>query len=253
MSRPPRFNVLNIGVDPLGFQPAVDAIFEWIAAARRSYISLCNAYTIITAYDDPAMAKVVNEAGMSLCDGKPLVWYAHLRGYPQAQRVYGPDLMLAVCDQGQAKNTRHFLYGASQTVLDALVADLKKRYPRINIVGAISPPYRALGEPEEMEMADKINAAQPDCVWVSLGTPKQDLWIGRNRPRLNAAVLFPVGAAFDFHSGAVKQAPKWIREGGFEWLYRLLTQPRRLARRYLIHTPRFLWLLLLQHLGVKKF
>lgn len=253
MNVPPKFAVLNVGVNPVAFQQTLDVLFDWISCREKKYLSLCNAYTVTEAYDAPQVGQVINGSDLAVADGMPLVWLAHALGHARAERIYGPDLMLALCDQGQPRGVRHYFYGATPDVLVQLSERLLARFPALEIAGSYAPPFRALTEQEELEIAEKINAAQPDVIWVSLGTPKQDLWIGRNRPRLNAALMVPVGAAFDFHSGRKPQAPTWMRRSGLEWVFRLLSEPRRLWRRYLIHTPRFAGLVFLQKLGLKKF
>ncbi len=173
------------------------------------------------------------------------MWIGRLHGY-RVERVYGPDLMLELCAYGQKYNYRHFFYGGAPGVPELLASKLQARYPGLQVVGTYSPPFRQLSPEEELEIARLINTAAPDIVWVGLGTPKQDYWVGRFSRLLEAPALIAVGAAFDFHSGRIKQAPRWIQRSGFEWLFRLLQEPRRLWRRYIIGNPRFIWLLLRQ-------
>ncbi len=200
---------------------------------------------MLECVDDPALADIVDRATLAVPDGMPLVWLGR-RAFPEenVQRCYGPDLMLAVCQAGLATGMRHCLYGSTPEVLEALEANLKTRFPGICIVERIAPPFRALDASEKLAISERINRAMPDVVWVGLGTPKQDLWLGEFREKLDAPVLVAVGAAFNFHAGLLSQAPRWMQRSGLEWFYRLCREPRRLWRRYLLGNPRFVWLLL---------
>jgi N-acetylglucosaminyldiphosphoundecaprenol N-acetyl-beta-D-mannosaminyltransferase len=152
-----------------------------------------------------------------------------------------------------AKGYRHFFYGGGPGVPERLIDCLQKRFTGLQVVGGYSPPFRPLTAEEDAEVVQRINAAKPDFVWVGLSTPKQERWMSEHRDRLTAPVLLGVGAAFDFHSGIKKQAPRWMQYGGLEWIYRLGQEPRRLWRRYLRNNPLFLWHILLQSLGLKRY
>jgi len=167
---------------------------------------------------------------------------------PGVERVYGPDLMLATFARSEATGWRHYLYGATQATLDRLADNLHDRFPRATVVGAYSPPFRALDPAEDAAVADQIAAAQPDIVWVGLSTPKQERWMADHVGRVHAPVLVGVGAAFDFHAGMKHQAPAWMQHSGLEWAYRVACEPRRLAGRYFRNNPRFVWLLIKQTL-----
>jgi N-acetylglucosaminyldiphosphoundecaprenol N-acetyl-beta-D-mannosaminyltransferase len=206
-------------------------------------IHLCNAYTLALADRDRWMRDLLNQAGLNFADGKAVVW-ANRRSHPDkdlpTKRVYGPDLFLSVFDQGQAVGLRHYLLGSTPAVLDALRRELLARYPAARIVGVESPPFRELTETEHVEQADRIRRAGAQVVWVGLGTPKQDRETARLAARL-PVVVAAVGAAFDFVAGTKRQAPVWMQDRGLEWLFRLLSEPRRLWRRYLFGNARFLW------------
>jgi N-acetylglucosaminyldiphosphoundecaprenol N-acetyl-beta-D-mannosaminyltransferase len=175
----------------------------------------------------------------------PLVWVGRLQGH-RAARVYGPDLMLALCAVSREPGYRHFFFGSTDAVLAVLTDRLRQRFPRLEVAGTYAPPFRPLTPEEERSVADMINAARPDIVWVALGTPKQDYWVGRFRPLLEAPALIAIGAAFDFHSGRLPQAPRWMMRCGLEWVFRLCVDPRHLWRRYLLGNPRFVCLVLKQ-------
>ena len=183
----------------------------------------------------------------------PLVWLSRLSGGSPVGRVYGPDLMLAVCERSVGRGYRHFLYGGGPSVAEKLASQLQNRFPGLGIVGAYSPPFRPLTQREDQEIVERINAAQPDFVWVGLGAPKQEHWMADHLVKLNATVLIGVGAAFDFHSGVKVQAPYWMQRSGLEWFFRLLSEPRRLWRRYLVYNTKFLYLIFLQSLGLAAF
>jgi N-acetylglucosaminyldiphosphoundecaprenol N-acetyl-beta-D-mannosaminyltransferase len=214
----------------------------WIERREHHDVHFCTTDTVLQCVDDPKMAAVINTAGLSVPDGMPLVWLGRHR-HLHVQRVYGPDLMLALCEHGQARGYRHFFYGGTPEVLEQLEQRLRARYPQLRMVGHYAPPFRDLTEEEEASVVAQINASRADIVWCGLGTPRQDFWVAQFRDRLNAAVLLAVGAAFNFHSGQVRQAPRWMMNTGLEWIFRLSMEPRRLWRRYLIGNPRFLYLL----------
>jgi len=237
----PRFPVLETGISAVTFKGAIEAISGWISRRERRSVHLCNAEVVLQAYDDPALAAIINASGLALPDGMPLVWIGRRRRLT-LERVYGPDLMLALCEYGLKRGWRHYFYGGTPGVLEDLIGKLSERFPGLQIAGSLAPPFRPLTPGEESDVEASINAASPDVIWVGIGTPKQDFWMARFRPRLNAAVMIAVGAAFNFHAGHVRQAPRWMMRCGLEWLFRLSVEPGRLWRRYLVGIPRFLWL-----------
>lgn len=254
MSELSRVNVLGVGVTPLDLPRAVDVVDGWIASGGSSYVNVCTVHTIMECRREPRLRAVVNRSGMSVTDGMPLVWLSRLAGHRGARRVYGPDLMLAVCERGLSRGYRHFLYGATDEVLNDLVANLERRFPGIRIVGRHAPPFRPPDAPEDEAVLAAIDAAEPDLVWVGLGTPKQDYWVARHRPALRRpAALIAVGAAFDFHAGRLPQAPRWMQASGLEWLFRLACEPRRLAHRYLVYNPLFVLQVALQKSGLRRY
>ncbi len=176
----------------------------------------------------------------------PLVWLSRLYGWRNTRRVYGPDLMLDLCERSLATGYRHFFYGGQEGVPDRLSDRLQRRFPGLIVAGTYSPPFRTPTEEEDEEIVRRINDAKPDIVWVGLSTPKQEHWMAQHVDRLAASVLIGVGAAFDFHAGVKRQAPRWMQQSGLEWLFRLGSEPRRLWRRYLVNNPMFVWLMFLQ-------
>ena len=248
-----RFNVIGVAISATNLPEAVQTILSWKQTGERHSVSTCTAHTLVECRRDAGLRHRINRAGLATPDGMPLVWLAHRRGLHDVSRVYGPDLLLAVCEVGLESRLRHFFYGGAPGVPERLVARLRSRFPELQVVGTFSPPYRDLTAEEDAAMVEQINAAAPDIVWVGLGTPKQDLWTADHRAKLNASALIGVGAAFDFYSGRVRQAPRWLQRSGLEWLFRLSQEPRRLWRRYLLDNLVFIYHVGLQSLGVHSY
>lgn len=197
--------------------------------------------------------QAVNRAGLAAPDGMPLVWLSKWKSRQPVNRVYGPDFMLALCERSAARGYSHYFYGGVTGVPELLAARLQARFPGLRIAGAHSPPFRPLTAAEDADIIAEINRAGPDIIWVGLGTPKQDLWMAAQRAQLRAPVLIGVGAAFDFHTGRLPQAPGWMQHSGLEWLFRLWQEPRRLWYRYLVYNPLFVLSVLAQALKLKRY
>lgn len=242
----PRVDILGIGVNAINMDDALDVIDRWITAGARQYVCVMGVHGVMESQRDETLRRIHNTAGLVTPDGMPLVWLSRWRGWRNTSRVYGPDLMLALCDRSMATGYRHFFYGGHEGVPERLARRLEKRYPGLAVVGTYSPPFRAMTEEEEAQVVRRLNEAKPDIVWVGLGTPKQERWMATHVSQLTASVLIGVGAAFDFHAGLKRQAPRWMQHSGLEWLFRLASEPRRLWRRYLVNNPLFVWLTLLQ-------
>ncbi|PWC84650.1 hypothetical protein TSH100_17335 [Azospirillum sp. TSH100] len=236
-----RLDVLGLGVDPFSIDRAVTAINGWIAADAHGYICLATVHGVIESRRDSDLAAAYAGAALVGTDGMPLVWWCRAAGLP-AERVYGPDLMLAVCAASAGRGWRHFLMGATDETLAALSGALRRRFPDLHIVGTLAPPFRPMTDAEEAEAIAAINAVRPDIVWIGLGAPKQEKWMARHRDHIAAPMMIGVGAAFDFLAGTKRQAPPWMRRNGLEWLFRLCSEPRRLARRYLVGNALFVTL-----------
>ncbi len=235
MTDVPRYNVLGVGVSALTLPQARDLIVGVKGTLRRGYVCCGTAYGLVEAERDPALRKIFNESWLTTPDGMPLVWL----GPRGVQRVYGPDLMLAVCDAGRTVGLKHHLFGGHPGVTRELARKLIARFPGLEIVGMMTPPFRPLNGIERAALHEEISRTRPDVIWVGLGTPKQEQFMAEYWRELDAGVLIGVGAAFDFHSGRVLQAPRWIRHTGFEWLFRFAMEPRRLGWRYLRTNPLF--------------
>jgi N-acetylglucosaminyldiphosphoundecaprenol N-acetyl-beta-D-mannosaminyltransferase len=233
--------ILGTRIDATSYQDACDRLQEWIREKRSCYVVAANVHVVMTGYWNRRYQAVINQAALVTPDGMPLVWGLRLLGIKQATRVYGPDLMLAWCERAAQYQLPLFLYGGTEALLETLIPILQNRYPNLAIAGYYAPPFRALTSAEEEEIREKIQSSGASLVLVGLGCPKQEEWMARQQGKL-AVVMIGVGAAFNFHSGMVSQAPRWMMNRGLEWLYRLGAEPRRLWRRYLFHNPAFVLL-----------
>jgi N-acetylglucosaminyldiphosphoundecaprenol N-acetyl-beta-D-mannosaminyltransferase len=248
--KPPRIDVLGVGVSAVNLPLAIQMINQWVSSRERHFICVTGVHGVMESWRDPALRRIHSEAGMVTPDGMPMVWLLRLAGHREASRVYGPDLMHAVFAAGIERGTRHFLYGSTSETLIKLEHNLLTNFPAALIVGAYSPPFRPVGALEDDTVCKMIDDTNAEIVWVGLSTPKQEVWMARHRERLGCSVIVGVGAAFDIHAGSVRQAPRFIQRSGFEWLFRLACEPRRLASRYLINNPLFVFLILKQKFGL---
>jgi N-acetylglucosaminyldiphosphoundecaprenol N-acetyl-beta-D-mannosaminyltransferase len=217
-----------------------------ILKMQKKYFCVCPVSTIMECKKSGKVLMSVNSADLITPDGMAVVWLGRILGYKNIRRVYGPELMQNICDISVKKGYRHYFYGSSPNVVNKLKERLKEKYVGLIISGSFSPPFRQLTEEEDNRIVEEINHSNPDILWVGLGSPKQDLWMYEHRGRINAPVLIGVGAAFDFLAGTKPQAPRWIRNNGFEWLFRLVTEPKRLWHRYLINYPLFVYYVLVE-------
>jgi N-acetylglucosaminyldiphosphoundecaprenol N-acetyl-beta-D-mannosaminyltransferase len=231
---------------------ALSVMEAWIEARQHHYICVTPIHGIMECQNNPDLTPLFNASGLTVPDGMGVVWLLKLMGHTDVSRVYGPDLMQAVCAASAEKGWRHFLYGGAPGIAEQLAGKLQAQYPGLQIVGMYTPPFRALTAEEDEAVTRQIQESGADIVWVGVSTPKQELWMSAHCGRLNAPVLVGVGAAFDFLSGAKPQAPRWVQRGGLEWLFRLASEPRRLWRRYAQY-PLFAWLLLGQALGLRRY
>lgn len=252
MTAPARVNVLGVGVSLINMNRALDQIDEWIRVGERTYVCVTSVHGVMECQRSDELRTIVNHAGMVTPDGMPLVWLGRAKD-KEVKRVYGPDLLLAELSWSAKSGHSHFFYGGGPGVAARLASQMQKRFEGLKVAGTMEPPFAPLDKLATAETAAEINQAKPDIVWVGISTPKQERWMAAMRPQLKAPVLIGVGAAFDFHSGLVRQAPPWIQRSGLEWLFRLITEPRRLWRRYLVNNPWFVWSLALQRLGLRQY
>jgi N-acetylglucosaminyldiphosphoundecaprenol N-acetyl-beta-D-mannosaminyltransferase len=248
-----RINVLGVGISVLNLRTALEAMIEAIRTRRKGYICVTGVHGVMEAQDDAAFKQILNGAFLCTPDGMPMVWAGKLNGHRAMGRVYGPDLMLDVCAWSEQSGCRHFFYGGGEGVAELLAEKLRARFPKLQVAGTFMPPFRPLTPEEEQALQAQIRAAQPDILWVGLSTPKQEKFMAEYLPKLDVTLMVGVGAAFDFHSGRVRQAPRWMQRSGLEWFYRLCSEPRRLGRRYLRNNPLFVLGFLAQWLGLKRY
>lgn len=246
-------NVLGVEVSVLNLELAWQRIAEAIERRRPGYVCVTGVHGVCESLDNPEFRRILNDAFLNTPDGMPLVWLGHLNGFREMDRVYGPDLMELVCERSAGRGWRHFFYGGAPGTAELLRDRLVTRFPGLRVVGCFSPPFRPLNPGEEAELVQQVKEVRPDIFWVGLSTPKQEKFMSAYLHRLDTTLMFGVGAAFDFHAGKVRQAPRWVQRSGFEWFYRLLQEPRRLWRRYLVNNPRFVWNLLLRQFGLRQF
>lgn len=246
---PPRYNVLGVGVSALTLTRARDLIVEARFGEPRGYVCVCAVHGVSEARADPALRRIYNTAYLTTPDGMPLVWL----GPPGVERVYGPDLLLAVCDAGRPRRLRHYFCGGHPGVAKTLAAKLTVRFPGLLVAGTASPSFGELPPAELDALRADIHRTRPDVVWIGLGTPKQERFMAEHAASFGAGLLVGVGAAFDFQSGRIRQAPRWVQRSGLEWLFRLGTEPRRLAPRYLRTNPLFVLRVAAQKLGLARY
>jgi N-acetylglucosaminyldiphosphoundecaprenol N-acetyl-beta-D-mannosaminyltransferase len=238
---PARAEILGIPLAVSDYDEVIVWMEAMIAAGERGSVTAAAVNLVMSAQEDPRTRAAVLGTTLAVPDGQPLVWALHALGRARATRVYGPDLMARFCARAAQTGTPMYLYGGrTRGALKLLEARLRERFPGVRIVGGYSPPFRALSADEEDDVVARIDASGAAVVWVGTGQPKQELWMARMRPRLSAALLVGVGAAFDFHAGLVRQAPPVMQRNGLEWVYRLWREPRRLWRRYARYNPRFI-------------
>lgn len=235
-----RAEILGVGVSAITLDDAVRCIEEWIATRNRHYVCVTGVHGIMECQRDVALRRIHNRAGLVTPDGMPLVWMSRRLGYGRVERVYGPDLMQAVTALAAHRGWRNYYYGGAPGLAERLRERLQGSHPGLAVVGTHSPPFRSLSPEEDLDVIERINAAAPDIVWVGLSTPKQERWMAAHVGKLTAPVLVGVGAAFDFLAGTKPQAPRWMQCNGLEWLFRMASEPRRLALRYVRNNPAFM-------------
>lgn len=232
-----KVSVCGLNIDRLTMIEALERLDTLVAGDHSRYICFCEGSLLASVDRDPSLAAILNNAGMLLPDGIAVSMLSKIASRPVPQRIPGPQFLPAACEFGLAKGYRHFFYGGDPGVAERLAATLKTRFPGLQIVGTLSPPFRPLTPEETREERQAINAAEPHLLWVALGSPRQERWVAEHAQALNVPVLLAVGAAFDFHSGNRPWAPRWIRAIGMEWLFRMLCGGRRTMKRNLRVVP----------------
>ena len=250
----PTLNVLGTSVAAVNPEAAVQLITGWLSEEMTGrYVSVVDVHCIMQSYRRPDVRRAYNSADACVPDGMPLTWVGRSRGKRSMSRVYGPDLMLALLRDASRSGWSNFFLGGAEGVADDLKKNMEHRFPGLRVVGTYTPPFRPFTFEEKEALITMINELHPDLLWVGLGAPKQDLFMAEFHSLLNCKVMIGVGAAFDFHTGRVRQAPRWMMRVGLEWLFRLCMEPRRLAPRYLRNNPAFVWHIFLQQTGIRHY
>jgi len=234
--------VLGCPLAVIDYTGAVALVSRWAKKKDRPYlVAAANTHVVALARHNPEFGGALAKFDLVLPDGMPLIWCMnHFSGAQMKDRVYGPTFMLHGLE---VTNITHFLVGGSEELLETLQQKLRQKFPGIRIAGAYSPPFGIWPEDEDERIIRRIRDSCAEFVWIGLGCPKQELWLARNRERLPAGIYSAVGAAFAFHAGRVKQAPNWIQRLGLEWMFRLMAEPRRLWKRYVLFNSLFLFYL----------
>jgi N-acetylglucosaminyldiphosphoundecaprenol N-acetyl-beta-D-mannosaminyltransferase len=250
---PPCVNVLGVGLTAFNLPEAVDWIDRAAQSDVRGYICVTGVHGVSESRRSPELRAILNQSLLNTPDGMPMVWMGRLQGFNRMGRVYGPDLMLELCRLSVTRGYSHFLYGGRPGVVEKLRESLVGRFPGLRIAGVYTPPFRALTATERDDLAAEVGRARPDFFWVGLSTPKQERFMAEHWQTLDAKLFFGVGAAFDIHSGGLRQAPPWMQQSGLEWLFRLGCEPRRLWKRYLVNNPLFLARAFCQLTGLRHY
>lgn len=235
-------NILGVNISVTNMNDTVKYIENNLESLKGNYICVSNVHTTVMSYEDKAYRNIQNSGVMALPDGGPLSVVSRKKGFKEAKRVTGPDLMEEIFKISEEKGYKHYFYGSTEETLDELKTKLIQKYPKLQIVGMFSPPFRKLTELEDVEITNKINETNANFIWVGLGAPKQEIWMFNHKNKVNGLML-GVGAGFDYHAEKIKRAPKWMQNNNLEWVYRLLQDPRRLYKRYLTTNFKFLRLI----------
>jgi N-acetylglucosaminyldiphosphoundecaprenol N-acetyl-beta-D-mannosaminyltransferase len=245
-------HVLGVDVDVVDMEEALGDVAAFLQSSKKGYVCVAGVHGIMEAQRDSRLLEAYSHSAMTIPDGMPLAWVGRMQGYTGMQRVTGPDLMLEVFRRKEFAQATHFFYGGREGIARELRDKIQQQFPWVRIVGTYTPPFRDLSDSEEAELITSIAAVKPDIIWVGIGCPKQEIFMARYLPNLETKLMFGVGAAFDFHTGRIRDCAGWIKRAGLQWLHRLLQDPRRLWRRYLSTNPAFLWHITLQLLKVRN-
>lgn len=238
--------------------PSYEKAFQEVLRFLReenspAYITVNNVHTVVEGVLRPDYREITNHALLALPDGKPLSVVAKWKGVKDIGRVFGPTFFEKTLEWGQAEGLKHFLFGGSEQTLAKLREEIARRFPRAQVAGAVSPPFRPLTEEENAAFVRQMNASGADIVWVAFGAPRQERWMFANYRRLRRGVMIGIGAGFDYLAGNTRHAPQWMKNASLEWLYRLIQEPGRLWKRYLVTNTLFIIYIALEMLGMKKF
>lgn len=236
----PTCNIMGVNIAAINMDWLLKYLKKNLWEIKGDYICVSNVHTTITSYEDESYCLIQNSGLMAIPDGGPLSTIGQKRGYKNMERTTGPSLMGEIFKISVENGYRHYFYGSKEETLKQLQQKLEEHYPRIQIAGMYSPPFRALTEDEDKTVIEKINETKPDFVWIGLGAPKQEKWMAAHQGKINGLML-GVGAGFDYYAENIKRAPKWMQKSNLEWLYRLIQDPKRLFKRYLYTNSKFIW------------
>jgi N-acetylglucosaminyldiphosphoundecaprenol N-acetyl-beta-D-mannosaminyltransferase len=242
----PRANVLGVAVSAIDLESAVSLASRWVDAGDPGYICLTGVHGVMEAKADAAFRHILNSATINAPDGMPMTWVGRLQGFRQMDRVFGPDFMATMCRLSVQRGYRHFLYGGQPGVAELLRENLHAKFPGIQICGTHTPPFTSLTPEQEREIIDRVRESKPHIVWVGLGTPKQERFMAQYVDRFQVPLLVGVGAAFDYHTGRIRDCSRWVKRAGLQWAHRAMQDPARLGKRYLRNNPAFLWHIAIQ-------
>lgn len=236
----PTCNIMGVNIAAINMEWLVDYLEKNISEIKGDYICVSNVHTTVTSFEDTDYCAIQNGGLMAIPDGGPLSTVGQKRGHKNMERTTGPSLMGEIFEISAKKGYRHYFYGSKEETLELLYQKLTSNYPGIQIAGMYSPPFRPLTEEEDRAIVERINETKPDFVWVGLGAPKQEKWMAAHQGKING-LMVGVGAGFDYHAGNIDRAPEWMQKSNLEWLYRLIQDPKRLFKRYLITNTKFIW------------
>ena len=246
-------NLLGVCIDAVDYDAAVAKIIAAAHEQRPLAVSALAVHGVMTGVLDPVHGYRLNQLDLITPDGQPVRWALNwLYKAGLSDRVYGPTLMARVCERAEAEQLPLYLYGSRQPVLEALIAALKSRFPSLEIVGAQPSLFRQISPEEKKAVVERISSSGAALTLVGLGCPRQEVWVYEYREALSMPLL-AIGAAFDFYAGSLPQAPARLQQLGLEWAFRLVQEPARLWKRYVLLNPLFIWLLFLQKTGLKRF
>jgi len=246
-------DVLGVKVSAINMKLAIELADQWVMAGSPGYICVTGVHGVMEAQADSELRQILNHALINAPDGMPMSWIGHLQGFREMDRVFGPDFMTDMCRLSVERGYRNFLYGGKPGVAELLSEALQQKFPGLQVVGTYTPPFRNLTPEEEEEILAKVRESRPHILWVGLSTPKQERFMAQYVDRLQTPLLVGVGAAFDYHTGRIRDCSEWIKRAGLQWLHRLSQDPRHLWRRYLRNNPAFLWHIACQVSGLRQY
>ena len=237
----PAAHVLGIEVDAINLKQACKQVAELLAQRNKGYVCVAGVHGVMEAQSNQELFAAYANSEMTIPDGMPLVWVGHSQGHAEMRRVTGPDLMLEIFRRPQFANVTHYLYGGQAGIAEELREKLVAQFPWVRIVGVATPPFCEVIDREQPDFIEAVDRLRPDIIWLGISCPKQEIFMARHLPHIQSALMFGVGAAFDYHTGRIRDCSEWIKRAGLQWLHRLMQDPRRLWRRYLRTHPAFVW------------